>query len=418
MNKLNITLNKKEKYILACSYGPDSMALFDLLLKNKYKFVVAHVNYHILTYADEDEKQLRKYCEKHKIPIYVLDKPYTHNMGNEEDVCREIRYNFFKNLAKTTQIKNILIAHNLDDHIETYLLQQERGNYVSHYGLASSYNSKDVTFVRPLLNYRKETLLEYCDKNKIPYSIDYSNYDYKFRRNYLRHQIVNKMSEDEIKTCLKTIDQLNEDKAKIISEISKFIEDIFIDYKKVKNLNIEEKQCLIYSYMDKYSLFETVSKGFIEDFFNQCKHHKGTFSLKLNETIFECSYGNIIIYKDKKINYELKLENGTLEENEIFKINKNSPVFREISLQNSYILKNIWPNHIDKKYKVHNFSKKISRCFIDWKMPLCLRKIWPGIFDNSGSLVYVPRYRKDFKITDKSFLIFSSTILIKDKILL
>ncbi len=414
MNKLELSLDKKEKYILTCSYGPDSMALFDLLRTNNYSFVVAHVNYHILTFADEDERNLREYCKKYNIPIYVLDKPYTHDMGNEEDVCREIRYNFFKNLAKTTQIKNILVAHNLDDHIETHLLQQERGNYVSHHGLAFSYDSQGVSFIRPLLNYRKNTLQEYCDKNNIPYSIDYSNFDHKFRRNYIRHEVLTKMSDAEIKTQLKEINKLNRKKQKTILKISKYIEDIFIDYEKVKKLSIDEKQCLIYSYMEKHNLFEIVSKGFIEDFFNQCKYHKGTFSLQLNKTIFECSYGNIFIYKDKKINYSFKIENGILEDNKIFQINKKSTVFQQISPQKRYIIKNIWPKDVEKTIKIDSYSKKISRCFIDWKLPLCLRKIWPGIFDESGNLVYVPRYRKDVIITENSFLIFHSTNLIKE----
>ena len=48
-------LSKKHKYLLTCSYGPDSMALFYYLLENGYSFEVAHVNYHILEQADDDD---------------------------------------------------------------------------------------------------------------------------------------------------------------------------------------------------------------------------------------------------------------------------------------------------------------------------------------------------------------------------
>ncbi|HOH94654.1 MAG TPA: ATP-binding protein, partial [Bacilli bacterium] len=42
---MQINLDHNKKYLLACSYGPDSMALFSLLLKGNYNFVVAHINY-------------------------------------------------------------------------------------------------------------------------------------------------------------------------------------------------------------------------------------------------------------------------------------------------------------------------------------------------------------------------------------
>ena len=41
-----LNLNKNQKYLLACSHGPDSMALFYMLKEEGYNFAVAHVNYH------------------------------------------------------------------------------------------------------------------------------------------------------------------------------------------------------------------------------------------------------------------------------------------------------------------------------------------------------------------------------------
>ena len=55
LKRLKITmlnLDKDKKYLLACSYGPDSMALFYLLLEIGFKFDVAHVNYHLRKESD------------------------------------------------------------------------------------------------------------------------------------------------------------------------------------------------------------------------------------------------------------------------------------------------------------------------------------------------------------------------------
>ena len=68
-----LNLEKNKKYLLACSFGPDSMALFDMLLKEGYKFSVAHVNYHLREEADEEESKLRDFCFDHNIGIYVKD---------------------------------------------------------------------------------------------------------------------------------------------------------------------------------------------------------------------------------------------------------------------------------------------------------------------------------------------------------
>ena len=42
---MSFNYDKDKTYILACSFGPDSMALFHMLLKDGYKFVVCHINY-------------------------------------------------------------------------------------------------------------------------------------------------------------------------------------------------------------------------------------------------------------------------------------------------------------------------------------------------------------------------------------
>ena len=408
---IELDLDKSQKYILTCSYGPDSMALFHALVLNGYDFVVAHVNYHILINANEDEKNLREYCSKYNVSIYVLDNPYDHSMGNEEDVCRGIRYDFFKNLAKSLQIPNILIAHNLNDHLETYMLQKERGNYVKHYGLSPSYIFHDVKFIRPLLHYSKSFLQSYCEQEGVPYSIDYSNFDIKFRRNYLRHKVLNKLSIEEMQKLEQKIDEENNNKLFIETSMKEnhIKEGIFI--KDWEDLTLDERQALFYVYMEENNLFETVSRGFIDDFFNQCKYHKGTFSLKLNDIIFEYSYGTILIYNDKDVHYEYRVNDGQIDCDKIFSLNIKNLESRLKTTQNTLIIKNISKEDV---ITIKDYKKKISRCFIDWKVPLILRKIWPGIYNEEGELLYVPRFKNDIVSFKEQILIFNSTNLIKE----
>ena len=47
--------------------------------------------------------------------------------------------------------------------------------------------------------------------------------------------------------------------------------------------------------------------------------------------------------------------------------------------------------------KIKEYFKSTRRLFIDWKMPKDLRQKWPVILDNTGKIVYMPRYQAEFK---------------------
>ena len=50
LKNLETNLKKNKKYLLACSFGPDSMALFHYLVINKFDFEIVHV---VLVLIDE-----------------------------------------------------------------------------------------------------------------------------------------------------------------------------------------------------------------------------------------------------------------------------------------------------------------------------------------------------------------------------
>ena len=84
---------KKALHILACSGGPDSIALFSMLKEEGVSFVCCHVNYHLRADSEYDSSLVAEMCEKHQIPYYRHDAEYTG--GNEELWARRERYGFF-----------------------------------------------------------------------------------------------------------------------------------------------------------------------------------------------------------------------------------------------------------------------------------------------------------------------------------
>ena len=96
---MELKFDKTKTYILACSFGPDSMALFNMLLKQEYKFVVCHVNYNTRKESNYEAKSLHEFCKKHNIEMYLKSVKYSQEDGNFEAWAREVRYSFFKEIC-------------------------------------------------------------------------------------------------------------------------------------------------------------------------------------------------------------------------------------------------------------------------------------------------------------------------------
>lgn len=389
LSKAKNYLNKNEKYLLTCSYGPDSMALFHYLVENGYKFEVAHVNYHILKQCMEDEKGVRDACEKNKIKLHILDIHMPEGV-NEEAWAREIRYNYFVEVANKRHIKSVLVAHNLGDLIETYIMQKEKGQHL-FYGLKYKSKFNGVNIVRPLLDYWKEDLYIYDKENGIDYSIDPSNFDTSYYRNYIRDKLRN-YSVEQKTAILDEINQKNSQNSTIFQKFKRFItkNGLKIPRKMLAELDPSLFQLLLIWYLEKIDVRDEITIGRASDILYKLKNKSGCM-----KEPFKNDYFMYIEYDTLKVQKETRdysfIMNNQHEHNDIFKFNLESPEFK--------LIENEFPLEIkpacNAKYYVKNGQKfDVKRYFISTKTPLSLRKCWPGLFNNKNELIYVPRYQK------------------------
>ena len=388
-----LNLEKNKKYLLACSFGPDSMALFDMLLKEGYKFAVAHVNYRLRSEADDEEISLRNYCMRNGVQIFV--NKVTENLGdsNLEKKCRDIRYNFFISVVKGHGFDALLVAHQEDDLIETYLMQKRRKNLVNYFGIKEISYFTDVEIIRPLLKYRKEELLIYCKMFGVPYAIDKTNLEDHFLRNQIRHQVVEKMDNQERKKILEEIEQENAQLHEIIDKVSKISSNSIEEYNR---LNDTEFLYAIVALGRKLKNDFTISKKQGEEIRKIMLSDKANISLEIDGLIFYKEYDKISFKEnDDIVNFEYVLkEPGIL----------NTPYFF-LDFTNDSLRRNVFPADYpltirnarpDDVYQILGYTKELRRLFIDWKMPKSLRGRWPIIINKDGVIVYVPRYQKDF----------------------
>lgn len=144
-----------------------------------------------------------------------------------------------------------MIAHQQDDHIETYLMQKQRKSIPSHYGLPFYSNRKSLTLIRPLLLWTKQELEDYCIDHQIPYGIDESNLSDDYLRNRIRHQKIEKLSLNQRQQLLYQIEIENKKPDDLHKRITRIIEE-----KSLFNKENEEIQWLVLDRMiSDFALF-------------------------------------------------------------------------------------------------------------------------------------------------------------------
>ena len=393
MKKLN--LKKGKKYLLACSFGPDSMALFYLLKNQGYKFDVAIVNYHLRKESDSEVNGLMEYTFKYKVNIYV--KNITEKITtNVEARCREIRYDFFAKLCDRYHYEAVLIAQHQDDHIETYLLQKDRQNCPNYYGIAEDSVIKGVRVIRPLLGFTKHELEQICIENNVPFAVDKSNYDLSFKRNQIRHGIIANLSEEDRIKLLEEIKSNNNELSSLKSSIDfdrvHSVEYVLsLDENQQKHLfNILAKELYSDAFLSKANVGEVIKVLNSNKPNVVARIKSGLYLIKEYDTFsFSTS-------KQKDISYSYILKKPDVLDTDYFYLYfKKDSSNRNVS-KNDYPLtiRNIYP---DDYYVIKGYKAKATRLLIDWKVPLSLRKVWPVIINNKGEIIYIPRYQKDFK---------------------
>lgn len=392
-----LNLNKNQKYLLACSHGPDSMALFYMLKEEGYNFAVAHVNYHLREESNLEQQQLEAYCAKRNVQLFVKDVDEYLGNNNLEEKCRVIRYSFFKDLVNKYDFDAVLIAHNQDDLIETYLMQKRRQNLVQFFGIKENPIIFDVKIIRPLLSYSKQELLMFCDLNKVEYSIDKTNLEDVFLRNKIRHEVVEKMNKEDREKILKEIDEENKKLEAINEKISKINTNKCEEYNR---LNDEE---FLYALVNKGRELKpnfTMSRNQGLEIRKIFLSDKANISVNVDGLTLVKSYDSFqFVDQEQEVDFSYKLDEPGVLDTEYFYLDFTGDTSNRNVGKDDYPLtiRNAQPNDV---YLIKGYEKQLRRLFIDWKVPVTLRKRWPIIVDKNGTIIYVPRYQKDFKKED------------------
>ena len=374
-------INNKKKYLVACSGGPDSMALLDMY-KDSYELMACHINYHKRKTANRDEKIVKAYCIENNIPFIKYDYP-KENKGNFQDAARVFRYKCFAKCIEKYKLDGVLVGHHLDDLLETYIMQVERKSEVTWYGLKSKTKIMDVEIIRPLLKYTKKELEKYCLDNNIVYGIDESNLTDHYKRNRIRHSTIDKMSKKEKQNLLKEINLKNKEQQKENKLVKEFIGkkhrynyETFINFPYIKKVL-------------RMLIKEDLSDKYLDEIIKALKSKKNVELLINDKYIFkEYGYVEIALKED---DYEYKLHSLEYKKYKYFKLKKSGTNFEGVTVSIKDFPLTIRNVRDGDFIKMRYGTKKINRFFIDNKISSVERKTWPIMLNSNGDAILVPK---------------------------
>jgi len=403
--------------VVAVSGGPDSMALINLMSEIKSKLninvICAHVNHNVRQESFLEKIEVEKFCIKNKIKFesMIIEKYGDDNFQTE---ARNIRYKFFDDVVKKYDSKYLLTAHHADDLLETVLMRIVRGSTLKGYsGFSKKTYNGNYYILRPLIEVSKEEILKYNVDNNVDYATDLSNYKDTYTRNRFRKYIVPELKKEEPSICKK---------------ISKFSNSL-LEYNEYVEKQVNKE--IINVYVNNVLLIEKI---------NDLDH---LIIIRIISRILECEYGNKInlindshldaiynLLKSDKANAMISLPNKLKCIKEYDKMYFKNEI-KKIDEYNIEIKTNIILNNgnkimvVDSSSLTNNFvcrlnieeinlplfvrtrkdgdkisikgmsgTKKVNDIFINEKININERKVWPIVVDSNDLIVWIPGLKK------------------------
>lgn len=406
--------------VVACSGGPDSMCLLNLVnsLKSEMnlKVICAHVNHLIRKEAAKEAKMVQKYALENGDIFELLEiTDYKTEKFSESD-ARKRRYQFFKEVAHKYHADAILTAHHGDDLIETILMRITRGSNLNGYiGIKQISEDADLKLIRPLLTVSKNDILKYVNEQKIPYAIDSSNDNLKYTRNRYRHNVLPFLHQE-----LPNVEQKYLKFSKELQDYDNFVTD-YIRNKKLIVDNIvdinklkEENEFIVRKCIE--IMVKTIQKKDILDISDKqimsimdlVYHNRKMIDLNNSyQAINEYGMLKIVKKENKKfrkmiIDKDISINNMHFYYNNSDANDSNNCIL--LSKKDIKLPLKLRTWNKGDKMTVKNLSgtKKVSDIFINSKVPSYKRDSFPILVDSNDEILWLPSVKKSQFAKDKS----------------
>ncbi len=404
-------IESSDRILLGLSGGADSVCLFhaflDLSSKMEFTFAAAHINHQLRDTAGRDEDFCRELCKKYGVEFFSktvdIKREAESAKMSEELYARNVRYDFFKSLGFT----KIATAHNRNDTAETLLFNFMRGSALS--GLSGiPYRRENI--IRPLLDIKKQDILEFCKLKGFDFVTDETNFEALYTRNKIRLNLIPKIERDFNKGFVDVVTK----NAELIRDDAEFLDSLAqkeytgkIVLESFLKLPVPlKRRVLQLAVRDSANMFENSGSVYIEDILAICEKNETGKSIDLpNGFCAKIEYGRLIIEKKQEIkNFCYKIEEDVVLN--IPEIGKALVMKR--SEDGNIHLDNTDGLVVRSKREGDVFcpqgmtgKKKLSDFFTDKKIPKAERTKIP-ILEQNGEIVAVLGHRCDRRFCGKT----------------
>ncbi|MCL6332984.1 tRNA lysidine(34) synthetase TilS [Pectobacterium carotovorum subsp. carotovorum] len=184
--------------LLAYSGGLDSSVLLHLLVAVRQRsglpIRAAYIHHGLNPLADSWAEHCCQQCERWQVPFASLPVKVEAQNGGIEAAARTARYQALQ--AHLQEGEALLTAQHLDDQSETFLLALKRGSGPAGLSAMAAQSMLDHhRLVRPLLGISRLQLEAYAQRHQLGWIEDDSNQDERFDRNFLRRQILPRLTQ-------------------------------------------------------------------------------------------------------------------------------------------------------------------------------------------------------------------------------
>lgn len=420
-----LSLNKDDVVVIGVSGGPDSMALLYILTilrkNNPFKIVVGHVNHNVRRESVKEAKFLEEWCNSHDVLFegMKIEKYSDDNFHNE---ARTIRYNFFDSLVKKYQANYLMTAHHGDDLIETILMRIVRGSTLKGYsGFQMVVDKGSYKIARPLIYVTKSEIQDFLYENNIPYVVDKSNFKDKYTRNRYRKYVLPFLKKEDGNVHEKFLKF-----SRTLYAYSEFL-DMQVEkaYHKVYNdrclaldkfLELDDliQEKMIYRILEEIYSDDmmVIHNEHVELIFNLINSRKKNAYIYLPNNIKVLREYNLLKIMDKVSSidsYEMELEDFVVLPNK-----KHLELISECCLNGNDICRLsrdevVFPLYVRTRKHGDKISlygmnghKKVKDIFIDKKIPMEDRELWPIVVDSRGEVLWIPGIKKSKFIKKKN----------------
>lgn len=413
-NKLDL---QGKKVVVGVSTGVDSMTLLDTLLNGDFgcEIIVAHVNHAKREESNIEEKFITNFCNEHHLKIYCLHlQGYDFKNHNFQEEARVLRQKFFYEIMDKEKAKVLMLAHHLNDDIETMMMRIIRGSSLKGYAGMDEYTLQEGRIVlRPFLKVLKKDIMAYAKEHKIIYYEDRTNNEDHYTRNRIRHHIVKDMFKENSNVHLKflelkeTLNAANEIVSKqrdeIITEMVQFSKDHFtFSRDEFMHLSSFLQVEVLFALLKDYKF----SRQNINEFIKLIYSNKQNLKIVYKNLSFVKEYNDITFFF-----YEIEKQDVNIVIDEIKTYDVNAKYEIVVSKKNNNLITNLnklWYNsnmlpvtvrtrRDGDKISLEYGTKKVKKLLIDEKVGI-LKRDEVLLLEKNQEILAVFGYCKSMKL--------------------